>query len=113
MKFNLKIKLLAILAIFTFNSDLIAQKSQKKAPSQKQKVTKCLTSKEWHYSEYAFGFNNDGSGYYSIGVLEPDNNVTWKYTGGNNVRVYIPYLAENGMNVTVKTTGGCKVYVPF
>ncbi len=113
MQFKTIINLAAIFTLLVISTNLYSQKNQKKGSSQKQKVTKCLTSRDWNYSEATFGFNTDGSGYYKVGVLEPDNGVTWKYIGGNSVKVYIPYIAENGMNVTVKTNGGCKVYFPY
>jgi|688.fasta_scaffold252737_3 hypothetical protein len=79
---------------------------------KKNEVINCLTSRKWDYKEFVYSFKKGGNGLYYIGVLEPGD-LTWKYNGNNNVIVYIPYIADNGMNVTVKTNGGCNVYFPY
>ena len=79
---------------------------------KKNEVINCLTSRKWDYKEFVYSFKKGGNGLYFIGVLEPGD-FTWKYNGNNNVTVYIPYIAEDGMNVTVKTNGGCMVYFPY
>jgi hypothetical protein len=89
----------------------IKQEKEEKL-KKKNEVVNCLTKRNWEYKEFVYSFKKGGTGLYYIGALEPGD-FTWKYNGNNNVIVYIPYIVEEGMTVTVKTNGGCAVYFPY
>ena len=90
----------------------IAEKNKFDKEEKKNKIINCLTSTEWNRDAYDFGFYKGGNGYYRMNNMSHKNRLTWKYKGGDNVIVYIPYLADDGMVVTVQTNG-CMVYFPF